>query len=793
MGAAPSATESADLGSGTRPLRLLATESVGLGSGARPLRLLMVGCTGSGKTSFLNLLGNIAVVLKHGMHPDAFHKIARINKAEFEENLQSKKMAMQSGTGRATEYRIAFGEVELHVLDTPGFGDCSGIEKDKQHLKGIQKALLENQCVDAICVVINGRVSRQFATEAYVLSEISALLPKACLKNVIVVFTNCASPVDLNYTMEPIEEQIGDTMKGRFFCIDNPFCIVDKVGAMHPTVREVAMEDVMLKFRQATQVLHKMFTCVSAMEQVPTLRFEEVRKARTSVEELVTETLEKMSCMDEVGRELETIMKELPQKLEQLISARELANAKAAHVEDTVEGLSKHRADLTQVQSKVEANQEKLKQLKEQTETHWELEVPKKKGGHHTICTFKKCHNNCHVSCTLDKIDDAAEDFKVRFRSCDAFSMKVKKLKLSNKFDRTALKKLCHEEVSGWVNERGEATNDKATKFMSVTKGCQFKGTELGEGGWFTLGRRVGATMCEVDAVDLPADIWCTDRTKQHICNACGHEAKHHRHLEKVWVPKQVPKMTLNSILAGGYKRAQEITKRAEAKRDSVSRAIANDKHALADAEKEVMAAKAQEEAEQSGVANLETAKKGLEREIASLQLQKDRVTSNLKNKLDEFSKLAVASSYVNILEKQKNVIKERFEAEPQNYMLKDALDILDNQIKLMKKLEGQKKAEPERGMLKRKREKKVEPESGMLKQGDNAACGAARKLTPVGPSAGKLPKPRRDPLGPAASPPVAASVKYGALAKKVSKKAMKVPAAMKVAMKAMKAMQAMK
>lgn len=655
------------------------------GTREQPLRMLMVGCTGSGKTSFLNLLGNLDIVMEHGMKPEAFHKIKNINSTNLEQNLLCKQK-MQSGTDEASVYVFKLGGCEFEVVDTPGFGDTRGTDTDQKHIRSIQGVVHKAQMIDAVCLVINGRIARQFATEAYVLSEVSALLPKKCLKNVIVVFTNCAGALQLNYDIKVIEDEIQDSLKGRYFCVDNPFCLIDGVKNLSETLQEEAIDETMEAFGKTVKSLKKMFECVRAMETIPTKHFDEVRNARLAVEQLVTETMAQVDQLESKGRELEIMKKELPAKVQAMRQASKEIAGKSKEVEEKEATELKHTQEQRKVAGELETHRKKSKELSSQTETQWSLEASSDVNAVHTICNFKGCHCNCHESCTLDKIDEAAENGQERFRSCTAFNTKKKTLKLSTEADRTKLKALCKETTCGYSNERGVATKDQQKGMMRVCEPCSFNGTHMGKDGWFSLGRIWTPSMAEVNAAKLPVEIDIIDRTEQHICNKCKHHAKDHVHIYKKWVSKQVPKISLDSVLKKEYEKMLEREQEAIKQKAQVGGYVSTD-HAEVESKRQELSALQEKERHATRQKEIqEKAAQSLEHEVNNLKMKKQTVQTNLISKLDEFSRIAVAKSYVNILEKQRNVVQERFDAEPSSRMLKDTLKTLDQKIAVMKK-----------------------------------------------------------------------------------------------------------
>ena len=188
-----------------------------------PYKLLLIGETGSGKTSFLNLLCNYGTVKELGFQT-GFEQLKNFNDIELE-NAQSKQM--ESKTSGIALYNVEFNGLEIGIIDTPGFGDSRGMDEDKKHTQMIIAALKEVEHVNCVCLVINGRLCRMTASLRYVLAEITAILPKTVLDNVVVVFTSIAGVLDLNFDMQSLSEYFGKEVE-KCFCIENPYCLFEK-------------------------------------------------------------------------------------------------------------------------------------------------------------------------------------------------------------------------------------------------------------------------------------------------------------------------------------------------------------------------------------------------------------------------------------------------------------------------------------------------------------------------------------------------------------------------------------
>lgn len=194
---------------------------------AAPYKMLLVGETGSGKTSFLNLLCNCEMIKKLGFNKGS-KQLRKFNDSNLE-NARSREA--ESKTSGVKMYSIELDKVELKVgiMDTPGFGDTRGFQQGKQNTKLIIDGLKAEQYINCVCLVINGRLSRITATLRYVLTEVTSILPREVLNNVIVVFTNAVDPWLLNLNPDSLKEYFGRKIDPeKIFCIENPYCRLER-------------------------------------------------------------------------------------------------------------------------------------------------------------------------------------------------------------------------------------------------------------------------------------------------------------------------------------------------------------------------------------------------------------------------------------------------------------------------------------------------------------------------------------------------------------------------------------
>ncbi len=336
-----------------------------------PFKMLLIGETGSGKTSFLNLLYNCGTVqaLGCGFGTEALEQFKQFNDIKLE-NAQA--LSMESKTDDATLYNVEIGDLKVGVIDTPGFGDSRGFKQDKTNAQRIISALKKEEYINCVCLIINGRQARASASLKYVLSEITAILPKGILDNVIVVFSNTADPLDLTFDASLLMEYFGKEVKNIFF-VENPYCRFEKAKAK---VGQLGIDRVAKSLQKAfedtSEVLTDMCKTIKDFPEVHTHRFVELYEKKKAIEKSV---LASLTAYDN-QMTLEKSLKDVKAEVDAAVKSKTLnKNFK------TVQRFKK-----------------------------WVVEET---NDHNTLCGTKGCHSNCHESCSLPKTLD-----KEGFKSC---------------------------------------------------------------------------------------------------------------------------------------------------------------------------------------------------------------------------------------------------------------------------------------------------------------------------------------------------------------------------------------
>ena len=157
--------------------------------------MMVVGSTGSGKTTTVNAMINhvLGVQWKDDFRLKMIHESSSNQAAETIGN------QAHSQTQFVSCYTLPYMEgfkvpYNLTIVDTPGFGDTRGIERDKVITEQIRKFFNTKGSagidhVDAICFIAQAGNPRLTPTQQYVFDRILAMFGKDIKKNILVLFT----------------------------------------------------------------------------------------------------------------------------------------------------------------------------------------------------------------------------------------------------------------------------------------------------------------------------------------------------------------------------------------------------------------------------------------------------------------------------------------------------------------------------------------------------------------------------------------------------------------------------
>ena len=96
----------------------------------------------------------------------------------------------QSATQYPQEYLLETSTSIFHLIDTPGIGDCRGIEKDKENFENILAFLTCYDKINAVVVLLKPNNARLTVAFKFCVLELLTHLHKSLVSNIMFAFTN---------------------------------------------------------------------------------------------------------------------------------------------------------------------------------------------------------------------------------------------------------------------------------------------------------------------------------------------------------------------------------------------------------------------------------------------------------------------------------------------------------------------------------------------------------------------------------------------------------------------------
>uniref|UniRef100_A0A8C4TPL9 AIG1-type G domain-containing protein n=1 Tax=Erpetoichthys calabaricus TaxID=27687 RepID=A0A8C4TPL9_ERPCA len=153
----------------------------------KPRKTIMIlGATGSGKSTLIN--GMVNYILGVQWEDDFRFKLIH------EETSTSQA---ESQTSAVTVYEINYQDYfkvpySFTIVDTPGFGDTTGIQRDKQTTEQIQECFSSPhgvQHINTVCFVVQASQARLTHAQKYVFDSILSIFGKDVANNILVLIT----------------------------------------------------------------------------------------------------------------------------------------------------------------------------------------------------------------------------------------------------------------------------------------------------------------------------------------------------------------------------------------------------------------------------------------------------------------------------------------------------------------------------------------------------------------------------------------------------------------------------
>ncbi|KAK2459485.1 hypothetical protein APHAL10511_008500 [Amanita phalloides] len=323
---------------------------------SKEFTILLVGETGTGKTSFLSLLANIAV----GHKPDEFMNF-------HDDSIEAGGGPRHSQTNMAKVYEFtSVNGIKVIILDTPGLADTRGLAQDEVHKASIASAIKGSiTTVNAVIILANGTVPRLGVATDYALSTLSSIFPRTLADNIGILFTNVSSPLSWNFD----QNSLPDVLRGKEdnqWLLDNPLAMWNKyvqICARPNVSRRVSkslLKAVGEGHQKALEELSTLFDWIDGLKPQPT-----------------NDIMNLFEQSQQIDRDIENAMSRatnISEKKKKVAELKQLANGS----ELTMKQYENYKSVI-------------MSQV-------W---VQKSMSYHSTLCSQPNCHSNCHDGCNL--------------------------------------------------------------------------------------------------------------------------------------------------------------------------------------------------------------------------------------------------------------------------------------------------------------------------------------------------------------------------------------------------------
>lgn len=319
--------------------------------------IMLLGATGSGKTTLINGMANY--ILGVSWEDDFRFKLI---------DEETNRSQAESQTSSITSYQLIHQEGfqvpnSLTIIDTPGFGDTKGIDRDRFLVEQIREFFSTPSGVDhldAVCFVVQSSLARLTPSQRYIFDSILSIFGKDVADNILVLVTFADGQ------KPPVLEAIR---------VAEMPCPMDNGTPVHFKFNNSALfayngRDELMESAEEDENFDKMFWKMGVNS---------LKKFFTALNKLETKSLRLTKEVLDERKQLEVIVEGLqPQIKGGLTKQEEIRNIKAI---------------LEQNKDKMKANE------------NFEYEVPKTVAKKEEITGFitncQRCHQTCHYPCEI--------------------------------------------------------------------------------------------------------------------------------------------------------------------------------------------------------------------------------------------------------------------------------------------------------------------------------------------------------------------------------------------------------
>ena len=298
----------------------------------RIANLLIIGPSGSGKSSFVNLISVI----------EQSQPLCEINKVKIETKFLDGELKgdgqvftqKDSQTNKATlfSFRLHLESIGYYVnlIDTPGLGDTRGSQQDEKNIDNIFELLKKNndsgkEILHGIVLLINGTLPRLTEEMIYILYKANNIIPTFLRTNIVVIMSNVAFDQRVSADISEISKIINSNVpKERIFNFQNDLFSIDykqKDREFAPIIEK--------NFLDNRKTLSKLFKICSALEAKPAKLFASLGDARAEFRVNLIELLDKISVHLKKREEAQKILTDIQTKNTDFVSLFNQLNEKS--------------------------------------------------------------------------------------------------------------------------------------------------------------------------------------------------------------------------------------------------------------------------------------------------------------------------------------------------------------------------------------------------------------------------------------------------------------------------------
>lgn len=285
-------------------VELLAKGIVNFTRGKKSITILLVGETGTGRTSLLALLINVL----------AGRSLAEYDLQPYDLKNEMGVSDTQTQTIHAKLYEFySVNGVKIAVLDTPGFADTRGLQRDEQHKDSIVTAIRDHISeVTAVIIVANGTTPRLGCTSDYAISTLTSILPRSLANNISIFFTHVSTPLAWSFDPDILPVELRHTKR---FLLENPIAMRKKYLAVAQQEDLELLEElekaVNQSHRTALKALVNMFNWLDTVQPEPTAEIILLYDQYMKIESDTSTILARMSQVSEKRNKLQNSISSL--------------------------------------------------------------------------------------------------------------------------------------------------------------------------------------------------------------------------------------------------------------------------------------------------------------------------------------------------------------------------------------------------------------------------------------------------------------------------------------------------